>query len=83
MKTSKILLQADKSNNKETPIKAGAGKLLKSMLIIFMLSLITLLSSCLVPGPGRGGPGGGHERHGHNERHGNNERHGHDERRDK
>jgi len=83
MKTSKILLQSDKSNNKETPIKAGGGRLLKSMLIIFMLSLITLLSSCLVPGPGRGGPGGGHERHGHNERHDNGQHRGNNDHRNK
>ena len=83
MKTSKNLLQSDKSNNKETPIKAGGGRLLKSMLIIFMLSLITLLSSCLVPGPGRGGPGGGHERHGHNERHDNGQHRGNNDHRDK
>ena len=77
MKTSKILLQADKSNNKETPIKVGTSKLLKSILIIFMLLWITLLSSCFVSGPG-------HARHGNmNERHGHGERHGHDMRRDK
>jgi hypothetical protein len=75
MKTSKIFLPPDKSNNKETPIKAGAGRLLKSMLIIFMLSLITLLSSCLVPGPGHGNRGSRNERHGQKERQGNNERH--------
>ena len=83
MKTSKILLQSDKSNNKETPIKAGGGRFLKSILIIFMLSLITLLSSCLVPGPGRGGPGGGHERHGHNERHDNGQHRGNNDHRNK
>jgi len=45
--------------------------------------LITLLSSCLVPGPGRGGPGGGHERHGHNERHDNGQHRGNNDHRDK
>ncbi|MGA2824163.1 MAG: hypothetical protein ABSE72_11625 [Bacteroidales bacterium] len=75
MKTSKNLLQADKSSNEETPIKAGAGKLLKSILVIFMLLLITLLSSCIVPGPGHGSRGGGHERHSHNERHSHDEHH--------
>jgi hypothetical protein len=83
MKTSKILLQSDKSNNKETPIKVGAGKLLKSILVIFMLLWITLLSSCFVSGPRHARPGNMNERHGHDQRHGNNERHGHDERRDK
>jgi|GEM_PF-1899991 hypothetical protein len=76
MKTSKKNFQVEKSHNEETPIKAGTGKLLKSILVIFMLLLITLLSSCIVPGPGHGSRGGMHERHSHNERH------GHDEHRD-
>ena len=73
METSKILLQAEKSNNEGTPIKREAGKLLKSILVIFMLLLITLLSSCFAPGPGHGSRGSMHERHGHNERHGHDE----------
>jgi hypothetical protein len=73
MKTSKILVQAENINKKETPIKSGAGKLLKSILVIFML--LTLMSSCFAPGPGHGSRGGGHERHGHNERHGHDEHH--------
>ena len=75
MKSSKILLQADNSNNEEIAGKAGAGNLIKSLLVIFMLLMITLMSSCMVPGPGPG-----HERHGRsNERHGNNDNHGHDD----
>jgi len=83
MKTSKILLQSDKSNNKETPIKAGGGRFLKSILIIFMLSLITLLSSCLVPGPGRERHRSTNERHGHNDRHDNGEHRGNNDHRNK
>jgi hypothetical protein len=75
MKTSIILLQAEKSNHEETPRRAGAVKLLKSILVIFMLLLITFMSSCFVPGPGHGSRGSTHERHGHNERHGHDERH--------
>ena len=73
MKTSLNLLQAEKNNNEETPIMAGAGKLLKSILVIFILVLITLMSSCIVPGPGHGSRGGEHERHGHNGHHGHDE----------
>ena len=82
METSKILLQADNSNNEEIAGKAGAGNLIKSLLVIFMLLMITLMSSCMVPGPGSG-PGPGHERHGRsNERHGNNDNRGHGDRHD-
>jgi len=66
METVKILLQADESNYEETPIKIAAGKLSKSRLIIFMLLLIVLMSSCFVRTPG-------HERH--EARHQHNERH--------
>jgi flagellar basal body-associated protein FliL len=43
MKTSKILLHANKSNNEETPNKVKANKILKSI-IIMLLSLIILTS---------------------------------------
>jgi hypothetical protein len=75
MKTLKILPLSDMTNHQVTTIKTGAGKILKSILFIFMLFYITLLSSCMFPGPGR-------ERHQGNERHGNNERHGDNERHD-
>jgi hypothetical protein len=71
MKTAQIFLQADNSSDEETPIKTGAGKLLKSVLIIFMLILITLMSSCFVRAPE-------HERHGdrhHDYEHHDNEHH--------
>jgi hypothetical protein len=69
MKTLKILLQTDKSNDEETPIKTGAGKLLKSVLIIFMLLLITLMSACFVSGPGHERHGDRHQHHGDYEHH--------------
>lgn len=56
METSKILFKPEIGNNEETPTKIGEVKLLKSVLIIFILLLITLLSSCFVRGSG-------HERH--------------------
>ncbi len=61
MKTSKILLQTDKSNHEETPKKLRADKLSKYILVIFMLSWITLLSSCIAFVPvGHDGHGSGH-----------------------
>ena len=47
MKTSEILLQAKKSNNEETHKNAKAGKGLKYLLILFMLSWIAILPSCV------------------------------------
>jgi hypothetical protein len=56
MKTSEILLQAKKSNNEETHKNAKAGKGLKYLLILFILSWISFLPSCAVemrtPQPG-------------------------------
>ena len=75
MKTSKNLLLSEKRNIEVAPIKIGTAKLFKSILVIFMLLLITFLSSCIVPGPGHGSRGDGHERHSHNERHGHDEHH--------
>ena len=46
MKTSKILLPADKSNNEITRIKVRKPKVLTSILVIFVLTWIILLSSC-------------------------------------
>jgi len=46
-------------------IKATYGKFLKSLLVLFMLSWLTLLSSCFFPcgGPVRDGHRDMHERH--------------------
>jgi hypothetical protein len=68
METSKLILNDDKCNSKETSMKIGTRNLLKPLNLIFMLLLITLMSSCFVrsPGPGRES----HEdRHHHNEHH--------------
>jgi hypothetical protein len=51
MKTSKILLMADKSNNEETPKKVRAGQLLKSILVLYVImddpsDLVCCLYSC-------------------------------------
>jgi hypothetical protein len=74
MKTSKILLMADKSNNEETPKKVRAGQLLKSILVIFMLSWMILLTSCVAFIPVRGHEGHSEQR-GHSERHDRGGRH--------
>lgn len=48
MKTTEILLQADKSNTRETQKKSKAGKGLKYLLVLFILSWISFLPSCAV-----------------------------------
>ena len=62
----KILLQAHKSNNEVIHKKVRAGKLLKLLLLIFMLSCMTLLSSCFVSPLRHGGPRGNNGDHGNN-----------------
>ena len=74
MKTSKILLQTDKSKKEEIPRMVRSIKLLKSILVIFLLLSITLLSSCFIPYREHGNRGGMNDHHGHNDRHGHNER---------
>lgn len=69
MKTLKISHLRDKSNNGEEPEKVKANKILRYVLVIFMLFYIMLLSSCYVMGPGPEGHRG-HEGHGHEEHHG-------------
>ena len=67
MKTSKEFLQTAKcNNNEESQKKAIANKLGKSILIIFMLFWITLMTSCAVSFgiPFHEGHGGGYGHHG-------------------
>jgi len=62
--------------------KINKMKKLKILLVVFILSWVTLLSSCLFPGPGYGSRGGGNEYHGQKEHHGNNSHHNYDNHRD-
>jgi hypothetical protein len=57
-------------------------KKLKIFFLILMISGTTFLSSCLVPGPGHGSPGGGKPYHGQPKPHGNNGHHDHDDHHD-
>jgi hypothetical protein len=87
MKTSEILFQTAKTNNKETPGLFYLGKVLKFVLIIFMLSCITLMSSCVVAvrTPRYDTNGVVIEHHAHHfrgERHNRVEHHDHDQRKD-
>jgi hypothetical protein len=66
MKTSKIILQDEKCNPEGVSKMPGTGKIVKSVILIFLLIMVTLLSSCMLPGPGNGSRGGPHERHGNN-----------------
>lgn len=66
MTTSKILLQSEIGNKKEPYKKVIAGKLLKVILVMTMLSYITLLSSCCMGyRAGQGRTGSGRANHGH------------------
>jgi hypothetical protein len=48
MKTLEIHIESDKRNSEEMPKRMRTGRVLKSILIIFMLSWVTILSSCAV-----------------------------------
>lgn len=76
MKRSKILFIAGKSNSEETRIKEGSCKSYKLILLIFMLSWITLFSSCFIHVSGRSGEGSMNGRQGHHKQHVPSERHG-------
>ncbi|MEI6059140.1 MAG: hypothetical protein WCR72_00455 [Bacteroidota bacterium] len=56
MKTTEILLKVDDGSSRETNIKVVAGKGLKYLLFLFMLSSLSFLPSCAVelrtPQPG-------------------------------
>jgi hypothetical protein len=75
MKTQNYLLQTDKSHYEVKPKTVRSGKVLKSILVMFMLSWVTILSSCMVAVPHQrnGGPG---VRSGHTEQRGGGERRG-------
>jgi hypothetical protein len=79
MKPIQIPLTSEKTTCTMTPKKSKISIISKSVLIILMLFMMTLLSSCMFPGPGHGPRGGGHERHGNNDHHGNDGGHGHDD----
>lgn len=81
MKTTEILLQAEKSYTGETQKNAKASKGLKYLLFLFMLSGISFLPSCAVelrtPQPSITV-----ESHNHWPHHQRNHRHSHEEYRD-
>jgi hypothetical protein len=57
----------------------------KSRILLFTLIFAgsSIISSCLVTGPGRGSQGGGKENHGQQKQHGNNGHHDKDDHHDK
>jgi hypothetical protein len=84
MKILKISLHPDKSNDEESTKKVREGKLLSSLLIIFLFSGLMLLQSCAVfiGGPGHGNRHGIHGNgvnKGNNGNHGNNGNNGHNQ----
>lgn len=81
METSVMLHQADNLKNKEKSVKKCGNKLLKFLMLAFVLFSITLLSSCFVVTPGmetRKGAHYGHDnRNNHAGQHDNGEHRGH------
>ena len=69
MNATGIFLKTDTRKKEEKVKKVSNGKALKSILFIFILLSMVLLSSCFFPGPGHGGRSGMNERHNHHERH--------------
>lgn len=51
MKTSNLHPDQAKLTNETTPIQLIAGKVLKSILVLFIVSWVSLLSSCVVAVP--------------------------------
>ena len=49
----------------------------RAMAVILILLPAIMLSSCIFPGHGRGGPGEMHERYGNSQGHGHDQGHGH------
>jgi len=64
-----IIIKRDKG------LTASVGKLSKSAIMVLMILIIAMLTSCFPPGPGQGHRGGHHEGHDHMERHGHDEHH--------
>jgi hypothetical protein len=77
MKTSKILLLPLKKGNEEIQGKVKAVKLLKLIIVVFILSWITILPSCsvLVRTPGVNIQSERSSGHGHSERSGHGHKH--------
>lgn len=66
---------ASKFNIGEVQNRSRSFKAARLLIAVFLLFMVTLLSSCFFPGPGHGSHGEYHEGHGHGNGHG----HGHDE----
>ena len=77
MKTIKPLFHIDKINNETTPKKTGISIFFKALIVIFMLSWITMLPSCLPleSVSVQGTAGYNQERHHHHRQNNNDERH--------
>lgn len=52
MKTSKILHLNNKNSSVKSPIILKADKIIRTVLLIFMILYVTLLTSCYVEGHG-------------------------------
>jgi len=54
----------DESDDETTPKNTRVSNLLMSLFIVFTIILVSMIYSCMVPGPGMEGPGGNHGHHG-------------------
>jgi hypothetical protein len=70
----------DESDDEEMQKKnKRLSNLLMSIFIVFTIALVSMIYSCMVPGPGMEGPGGNRPHHGNSMSHANNN---HDEHHD-
>lgn len=83
MKTSGIIPLSDQINGKENRIKTISGNLLKAALFVFLISWVSILSSCRVEAtatPRYNRQGVIIERHTYRDRHDRGDRHNRDKR---
>ena len=78
MKTLKHDRLAEKINGNKNLVNGCPGRLIKIILVIFILSGMSLFNACLFPGPEYGRRGGHNDRHGHNEQQRQDDHHGED-----
>ena len=71
MKSPKIIHLSDKWFLGETQKKENKINFSKGIIVMMVLVLTILLSSCIFPGPGGGNRGGNHEHHENHEHHDN------------
>jgi len=82
MKTVNVLFQHDTNRPEASQYQVRTGSIIKYMLLIFVISMVTLMTSCVPFAPGHGpyNRGNSMERRGHDDNRGNREHRDHDDR---